>query len=406
MRFFLFIFIFQLFFFFSSAQVFWTENFNNGCIAACSAIGYNGGNGAWAQTITGAQGADANAWFVSCAENGNAVGTCGSGCGANATLHLSAKIGNFICPNDCGAAYDAGGLCGLLSCPQTNKRIESPFINCSGQTGINLNFTYIENGQGATDNATVWYFDGTSWVQISDPAKTATGCGGQGIWTSTSIPLPASANNNPNVKIGFRWVNNDDGVGTDPSIAIDNVTLSVPVILPIDLVKFEGEALSLSNKISWTLQSDEAYFELELERSEDALNFTSLMKIKSQHKGNSLKDHFDDKEIKRFTEYYYRLKITDAIGITKHSPIIRIQAEEKPQITRCYFDGESINVEVPTKTEPELMVRVLDVAGKVAYEGRLTEMKNNKLPVLLEKGIYFVKIGEGVLEKLEKIIVW
>lgn len=42
----------------------------------------------------------------------------------------------------------------------------------------------------------------------------------------------------------------------------------------------------------------------------------------------------------------------------------------------------------------------------ISGERRLTEMKNNKLPVLLEKGIYFVKIGEGVLEKLEKIIVW
>lgn len=208
------------------------------------------------------------------------------------------------------------------------------------------------------------------------------------------------------MKIGFRWVNNDDGVGTDPSIAIDNVTLSVPVILPIDLVKFEGEALSLSNKISWTLLSDEAFYELELERSEDALNFNSLIKIKSQHKGNSLKDHFEDKEIKRFTEYYYRLKITDAKGSTKHSPIIRIQAEEKPEMTRCYFDGERINIEVTTKSESVLMARVLDVAGKVVYEGILTEMKNNKLPVRLEKGIYFVKIGEGVLEKFEKIIVW
>ncbi|MFM2190187.1 MAG: hypothetical protein RL491_573, partial [Bacteroidota bacterium] len=29
-----------------------------------------------------------------------------------------------------------------------------------------------------------------------------------------------------NIKIGFRWVNNDDGIGTDPSFAVDDITLS------------------------------------------------------------------------------------------------------------------------------------------------------------------------------------
>ncbi|MCZ2141517.1 MAG: hypothetical protein LC096_09040, partial [Bacteroidia bacterium] len=56
--------------------------------------------------------------------------------------------------------------------------------------------------------------------------KTLTGCGFQGLWTSYTIQLPPSANNNPNVKIGFGWVNNDDGLGTDPSFAVDDITLS------------------------------------------------------------------------------------------------------------------------------------------------------------------------------------
>ncbi|MEO8762341.1 MAG: PKD domain-containing protein, partial [Bacteroidia bacterium] len=52
-------------------------------------------------------------------------------------------------------------------------------------------------------------------------------CGsGQGKWTAFSMVLPASANNNANVKIGFLWVNDDDGAGTDPSFAVDDVTLT------------------------------------------------------------------------------------------------------------------------------------------------------------------------------------
>ncbi|MFT5184013.1 MAG: hypothetical protein ACI84C_001141 [Flavobacteriales bacterium] len=45
------------------------------------------------------------------------------------------------------------------------------------------------------------------------------------MWTEYSIALPASANENANIKLGFRWVNNDDGVGTDPSFAVDDITV-------------------------------------------------------------------------------------------------------------------------------------------------------------------------------------
>lgn len=210
--------------------VFWSENFNNSCSASCTAVGYNGGNGAWTQTVTGVEGADPNMWYVSCAENGHTAGICGTGCqpaSATATL-ASLHVGSN--PNslgDVGAAYDAGGLCGFWTCPQTSRRIESPTINCTGQTSITLAFNYIENGAPPNDDASVWYYDGATWSLLVNTPQTVVCGSGQGQWTAFSIALPASADNNPNVKVGFLWVNNDDGVGTDPSFAVDDVTLSV-----------------------------------------------------------------------------------------------------------------------------------------------------------------------------------
>jgi gliding motility-associated-like protein len=211
--------------------VIWTENFQNGCAAACPGGAYVGPNGAWTQTITGAEGADPNTWFVSCAENNTGVGNCSAPCQVtpNQTMHISAKLGNPFCPNDCGAAYDAGGACGFFFCPETNRRIESPTINLTGQTSVSINFEYIEGGDLTVDNATLWYFNGATWSQIDDMPKSSTaGCSGQGRWGNRTVALPASSNNNANVKIGFRWVNNDDGVGTDPSFAVDNITLTIP----------------------------------------------------------------------------------------------------------------------------------------------------------------------------------
>jgi hypothetical protein len=216
----------------SEAQVFWTEDFNNGCTQSCTAVGYTSVNGTWTQTVTGVEGADPNAWYVSCAAEGRTPGNCGGGCSSvgptttGASLHVGGAIGVL---GDMGAVYDAGGLCGILTCPQTDRRIESPTINCVGRGDIRLHFNYVKTGAPPNDDAEVWYFDGATWAQLINPTPTNNvGCGADGRWTGYAVDLPASANNNPNVRIGFRWVNNDDGVGTDPSIAIDRVELSTP----------------------------------------------------------------------------------------------------------------------------------------------------------------------------------
>ncbi|MEO8588719.1 MAG: hypothetical protein ABI432_05070 [Flavobacteriales bacterium] len=225
-------------------QAVWGEEFENTCAGGCYATAYAGPNGAWTVTNTGANGACANRWFISCQENGGVVGSCGVGCGNNETLHVGNDIacvspnGCIFCPTgDCGAAYDAGcppALCFVCcSCNSalTDQRAESPVINLTGIAGMTLTFNYMEGGQGANDNATLWYYDGAVWAQLADMPKTVV-CAGQGTWTAYSIALPASANNNANVRIGFRWVNNNDGSGADPSIAVDDVQITIPFAPP------------------------------------------------------------------------------------------------------------------------------------------------------------------------------
>ena len=208
----------------SKAQVFWTEAFQNACVSGCLANGYVGPNGPWTTTTTGFNGADPNVWYVSGQECGNSAGTCGSVCGAvDPSLHLGSNVSVL---GDQGSSYLAGGL-GLWF-PETRVRAESPTINCTGKTNITLSFNYIENGDALIDDATLWYFDGLVWAQISPLAKTPLVCMPQGQWTAFSILLPVSANNNPSVKIGFNWINNDDNIGTDPSIGVDDITLSAP----------------------------------------------------------------------------------------------------------------------------------------------------------------------------------
>lgn len=205
-----------LFFERSSAQVFWSENFS--------------GTNAWnLNVVIGTEGSDPNFFVVSDAEGGGitpnlgTAGSCGVANNGNNTLHVTSSFNPLG-----GASYDAGGLCGLFTCPMTNRRAESPVINCTGKSNMTLSFNYIHNGQGTLDNAILWFTNNgfSTWIAMPLIPKTSTGCGGQGLWTSFSCPIPGGLNNSPNVQFAIQWVNNDDGIGTDPSFAIDDITIS------------------------------------------------------------------------------------------------------------------------------------------------------------------------------------
>ncbi|MBS1634540.1 MAG: gliding motility-associated C-terminal domain-containing protein [Bacteroidetes bacterium] len=233
---------------YAKAQVFWTETFGTGCNQLQMANGLNpGSNGTWTVVSTGTNDADANEWYISATENGNAVGACGSGCGTNRTLHVASipnGSGFSLCPSgDCGAAYDAGGF---ITNTTTNKRVESPVINCTGKSSITISFKYMEEGQGTNDDASLLYFDGSTWTTIDPIAKSVnTSCSGQGKWTAFSLALPASANNNANVKIGFNWTNDSDGSGSDPSFAVDDIALSTATVAAPPVADFAASSTTI-----------------------------------------------------------------------------------------------------------------------------------------------------------------
>jgi gliding motility-associated-like protein len=190
----------------------------------------------------GVNDADANFWTVSDNEGGVAAGGCGTGGNGNNTLHITSTFNATG-----GAAYNAGGLCPFLFCVETHTRAESPAISTVGVTAaITLNFDYIEEGDGALDDFFVQYSTngGGTWTTLSNPSKTANGaCFPQGTWTSYSATLPAACNGIANLKIGMCWQNNDDGLGTDPSVAINDISLTVPTATNTKPVALNDSAL-------------------------------------------------------------------------------------------------------------------------------------------------------------------
>lgn len=250
----------------NAQTVFWSEDFGTGCNQGTGAGGYSGTNGTWSTTSTGTNDPEANLWFVSATEAFTGSYNCGDGCGNNAaltdaTLHIgNAAIPMLGLPADNGATYNTGGLCQSFAiCATTNTRAESPVIDCSAASGIMLSFSYMEGGDVTTDDGTVWYFDGLSWSLLTNPTKTPTQCSPQGYWQPLTIALPASADNNPNVKIAFNWTNNDDGAGTDPSFAVDSIRLTAAVITSIPAADVKNNVQVLYDGDELVINSDQPF---------------------------------------------------------------------------------------------------------------------------------------------------
>ncbi len=215
------------------------ETFGNTFVGGCDqgnpAHNYVTSNGTWTVTLFGINDTAANVWYISATEPGLPVGSCAvPGCHTNPvytdrTLHIG-NVDNspnaaILCPNgDCGAVYDAGGFQNAV---QTNARAESPPFAMTGQTQNLLVFNFIENADGNlfSDDMQVEFFDGSTWLPaIADSLRSQNTCGAASYqWEQFSILLPSVSANIPNAKIGFRWVNDNGGQGTNPSVAIDSI---------------------------------------------------------------------------------------------------------------------------------------------------------------------------------------
>jgi len=333
-----------------NAQIFWTENFDaNTCVAGS---GCSPSLVVWSVTSLGTNGGAANVWYVSDTESGMTPPSCGAAGMGNQSLHVgnvsTSSAAAFFCPTgDCGAAYDD-------SSPNeaTNKRAESPVIDCTGKTNIIANFNYIEKGKALTDNGSFWYFDGATWTQLDPIAKSPAGCAPQGRWTAVAaISLPVSANNNPNVKIGFLWTNNGDGNAADPSFAVDDVTLcSNCLTLPIELVDFRASQLNSSVELYWETASEQNNDYFTVEKSEDGKNWDFVAKVDGMGTTNTLHS-YQTTDFRPYSDIsYYRLKQTDINGAFNYSKIILVN--ETP-------DGNELIFPQPSKDKFTLQTSII-----------------------------------------------
>lgn len=182
---------------------------------------FDGVNNWTLNTTIGAQDSDANLWEINDTESWN--GVCGSGnlvTAGDKTLHVTCQGGFCI---GSGALYNAGDA-GFGFAPSTTDKycVINSNINTTGYTGIHVKFGWRGFGQANQDYGLLRYSTngGSTWTDLSTKYQSQTN------WACADVTLPVACENITNLRIGFRWINDNDGAGTDPSFAIDDLTVT------------------------------------------------------------------------------------------------------------------------------------------------------------------------------------
>lgn len=175
-----------------------------------------------------------NYFIVDDNESGLTANTCGAAGMGDPSLHITSSGYEAS-----GAVYNAGTGAAVPS----NATATSPVISTVGYTNIVVEFDFIGVGETGADRAMFEYStnSGTSWNACSPTAFTtvspaapsgnmtqlhSTNCSPQGRWTHVSWNMPVACEGISTLRIRFRWVNNNNGVGADPSFAVDDVFLT------------------------------------------------------------------------------------------------------------------------------------------------------------------------------------
>ncbi len=212
-------------------------------------------SGEWSTTRLSSEGQKANNWYVSSSSVFTGLGNCSEGCLKNPGLNdRTLHIGYDYRAGD--HSMDLEAIYAKNESSATDSRIESPIIDCSGKSNITLNFDYFTGGIVGEDFFSVYYFDGVNWMLLTNfgPSYVSPTCDSldRATWkTSDTYPLPASADGNPEVKIGFRWINLASIAGNTEmySVALDNIRLTDNTP---QSVSTSTDPTSQSNKVSQT----------------------------------------------------------------------------------------------------------------------------------------------------------
>jgi len=179
------------------------------------------------------------------------------------------------------------------------------------------------------------------------------------------------------------------------------------VVLPVELISFEVKNQnSTSNQLKWETASEFNNDYFQIERSEDAINFYSIGRIKGAGNRNEKTSYmFIDDAVNYSSMIYYRLKQTDFNGSSAYSAIISLKNNVLNKLD-IFPNPSSTGVFEIKGFENGTIIQldVIDMLGKSIYKESNVDNSNIDIS-FLNSGVYYVQFKTQQTTLLKKIII-
>lgn len=199
--------------------------------------------------------------------------------------------------------------------------------------------------------------------------------------------------NNPGGATMYRMTHNGLGAGSRVTL-LDCFTLgSGSCVLPIELSSFFANCKNNVVELEWETATEKNNKEFSIERSKDGFDWESIGVVKGA--GNSASPKFysfiDPKPSNNIL--YYRLKQNDFNGESETSRMISVNACKQTSDIVVYPNPATDEIIIAGENITEY--RLLDPFGTELTGKNVDSEADLKVKIShLEKGVYFLKIGE------------
>ena len=357
-----------------------------------------------------------NLWQTGDTESGMTANVCGgAGLGDPSLFMECTGLAS-------GAAY--------LSDINTNRRVGSTNISTVGYTNVIVEFDFIGSGEGTTDKGYFVYSinGGTGWI-VPTGAPTSTSpamgvggsinnlksqiCGsGQGRWTHITWNMPVTCEGITNLRVGFVWQSNNNSVGSDPSFAVDDVTVKATLTpAPIELLSFNVKYNSEKTvNIDWITATEINNDFFTIERSVDAIIFSEIIYLDGAGNSSQINTYksIDQNPVSGVS--YYRLKQTDYNGEFSYSKIEMVNLVQSDfEILNSYHNNNQLEIILSSSKDSPLSLELYNIEGKKIFslnDELNYDVKKISIPTsAFNKGVYIIKVSDGNKVISKKVIL-
>ena len=186
-----------------------------------------------------------------------------------------------------------------------------------------------------------------------------------------------------------------------------SITVCYSGLLPLQLKSFQTTVLSASNKVKaeWITENELNVQYINLEKSIDGINFSSLTKINAM--GGALENKYNYTDNTPFNGInFYRLKLIDFDGNYKYSEVKTAVVANNKKLDISYMRG-TLNVNIDD-SPGEYLLQISAADGRIVYNKAIltrTQKVFITLPIVLQRpGFYAIKL-EGANYRITKKII-